>query len=55
MFGFSKKMIIGLSDFNEALASTVNVSGYTKCISLNNHSWMTRWIQSRITLLSLYG
>ena len=55
MFGISKNTFIGLLSFSELLASMVNVSNYTKCICLNNHSCMTRWIQLRIALLPIYG
>ena len=42
MFGFIKKMLIGLLTFSGSLISMVSVSSLTTCISLNNQSFMTR-------------
>ena len=42
MFGFIKKMFIGLLSFNGSLASIVYVSDHTKWISLNNQPCMTQ-------------
>ena len=40
VFGFIKKMFIGLLSFSEPF-SMVNVSNHTKCISLSNQPFMT--------------
>ena len=48
------------------LASMINTSNFTKCLSFNNQSYMMKdkiysewlkpwWIQSRVALLSIYG
>ena len=42
MFGFIKKMVIGLLTFSISLTSINNVSDRTKCICLNNQPCMTR-------------
>ena len=41
MFGFINKMFVGLINFGGSLASIVNVSGHTKCVSLNKRPCMT--------------
>ena len=40
MFGFVLKMFIGLLSFSESLASMVNVSSLTTCITLTNQPCM---------------
>ena len=42
MLRLFKQVFLGLLSFNESLASIVNVSDHTKCISLNNQPCMTR-------------
>ena len=42
MFGFIKKLFIGLLSFSGSLASMVNVSSLTICIYLNNQPCMDR-------------
>ena len=42
MFGFIKKMVIGLLTFSISITSINNASGHTKCICLNNQPCMTR-------------
>ena len=42
MSGLIKQVFIGLLRFNRSLASIVNTSDSTKCISLNNQHCMTQ-------------
>ena len=42
MFRLIKKVFNALLIFSGSLASMANVSNYTKCLSLNNQSCMTR-------------
>ena len=43
MFVFIKKIFIELLSFNKSLVNMVNVSGNTKCISLNKQQCISRF------------
>ena len=42
MFGFIKKLFIGLLSFSRILNSMANASTCTTCISLNNQPYITK-------------